>query len=343
MRRSPWGLALALLLSASALRAGPLEEISHRDKLYDLALRGDEAFAVGYPGLLLASADRGRTWRALDAGTRDVLYAIALNGAGQGIIVGRAGLVLTSADAGRSWQRRESGVTSSLFDVALTDDGQAWAVGHLGVILHSADAGASWQAQAYDATLPPLAGAQAEPGAVEALSSAEEDNEGAVEEARLLAVAFADGLRGWIVGEFGLILRTEDGGKRWVRQRAASGNLLFGLHVVDALRALAFGAEGVAMRTADGGLTWTLVPVGTQDHLLAAGPAGARVFLAGRDGLLLSIDEDGAQPALHPTGTYVWLNAIRFFDASVGLAAGGRGHLLRTVDGGETWQRLAGR
>ncbi len=341
MPPAAWRLAIGLLLLAPALRAGPLDELSHRDKLYGLALRGEEAFAVGYPGLLLHSADRGRTWRALDPGTHDALFAVALNGAGQGIVVGRSGMVLTSADAGRTWQRRDSGVTSSLFGVHLGEDGQAWAVGHLGVILRSQDAGASWQPQAYDATLPPLDGQAGAAGGV--LSANEEENEGAVEEARLVAVAFADGRRGWIVGEFGLILRTEDGGTTWRRQRAASGELLLGLHLADAERALAFGAEGVCMRTEDGGRTWRLVPLDTEGHLLAAARAGARVVLAGRDGLVLSLGEPGAPPALHPTGTYAWLNAIRFFDASVGLAAGGRGHLLRTEDGGRTWQRLAGR
>jgi photosystem II stability/assembly factor-like uncharacterized protein len=342
IRATLWILAAVCAWSGGA-RAGGLAGISHRDKFYALAARGDDLFAVGYPGLLAHSPDRGQSWTLMDPDTDDVLYAIALNQAGQGIIVGRAGLVLTSADGGRSWKKSDSGVTSHLFDVALSEQGQAWAVGHLGVILHSADAGASWQAQSYDATLPAPTDAQGADAFSNALSAAEQENEDAVEEARLNAVAFADEQQGWIVGEFGLILHTTDGGQTWKRQRGASGKLLFGLYVYDAGHLVAFGSEGTCMRSRDGGLTWQAIGLDTEAHILAGAPAGDKLLLSGLDGLVIRVDPVTGAAEHLPTGRYVWLNAILFLDAQTGFLAGGRGHLLKTTDGGKTWQRLAGR
>jgi len=54
-------------------------------------------------------------------------------------------------------------------------------------------------------------------------------------------------------------------------------------------------------------------------------------------------DLAGGKVDQHHTGQYAWLNAIVMLDAKTGFAAGGRGHLLRTDDGGATWTRLAGR
>ena len=44
-----------------------------------------------------------------------------------------------------------------------------------------------------------------------------------------------------------------------------------------------------------------------------------------------------------PVGVFTWLKKPLFLDATHGYLVGGRGHLMRTADGGATWQRLAGR
>ncbi len=335
-------LWLALACASTAQAAGPLDEISHRDKLYAITARGDEVFVVGYPGLLLHSPDRGKTWQSLDPGTTNALYDIALNAAGQGIIVGRSGLVLTSQDGGKTWQRQDSQTKSHLFAVALTDSGQAWAVGHFGQILHSTDAGKTWTEQTYDATLPPPPEGEEDSETARALSTAELENEGAVEEARLNDVLFLDDQRGWIAGEFGVLLATTDAGQTWKRKRAASGKLLFGILPVGPDHLVAYGIEGTLMQSTDGGERWESIEVPTRAHLFAACRQGDGLALAGQNGLILHRGADGEIDD-RSTGRYVWLNDVLFFDAETGFAAGGRGHLLMTEDGGATWRRLAGR
>jgi hypothetical protein len=65
--------------------------------------------------------------------------------------------------------------------------------------------------------------------------------------------------KGWAVGQLGLILRTEDGGKTWTHQptvKEAQGVHLFSVQALDENRAWAVGEWGTRLFTDDGGQTW---------------------------------------------------------------------------------------
>ncbi len=79
----------------------------------------------------------------------------------------------------------------------------------------------------------------------------------------LRGVSMAGPRVGWAFGA-GVILRTEDGGERWRRQRLprpAADLDLVRLAVIDGQRALGVGGAGLRLRTQDGGAVW-------QDHSL---------------------------------------------------------------------------
>jgi photosystem II stability/assembly factor-like uncharacterized protein len=223
--------------------------------------------------------------------------------------------------------------------------GKVWAAGHFGTILHSSDGAKSWSAQQYDATLPELAEAEGADGEGEGhdprISIAEMENEGAVEEARLNAVCFVDDQRGWIGGEFGLVLHTTDGGKSWKRQVNSAGKLLFSLRAIDPQHVLATGVEGNLIETRDGGQTWKSVDAGVEEHLLDLWPVGDGYYLVGRDGVVLVREGKDKSFKRLDLGIYTWLGTIRFLDDKTGFVAGGRGFLLKTKDAGARWQRVS--
>ncbi len=124
--------------------------------------------------------------------------------------------------------------------------------------------------------------------------------------ATLTAVRFIDGERVLAVGHDAVILRSVDGGERWQQMHAepeAEAPLL-GLWVDAAGQGFAVGAYGRFLATADGGLNWE-----------------ARVL-------------DANPEALH-------LNAVLGLGEGRFLIAGEAGTLLRSGDGGQTWQALA--
>jgi photosystem II stability/assembly factor-like uncharacterized protein len=329
-----------LLLIAAPLSADGLEKLTFRAKIYDIETRGEEVFAVGFPGLIFYSKDQGKSFEALKAGTTDALFSIDLASDGGGAIVSRNGVVLTTNDGGKTWTIRQTGTKEHLFGVAVAPGGKIWAVGHFGVVMHSADGGKTFEQQKYDATLPPLPAGEVENPEDAAKYAAEAENEGSTEEARLLSVTFVNSQKGWITGEFGLVLYTEDGGTTWKRQRSNVGKLMFDIHASDDKNIIAVGSEGSLIETSDGGLHWKDQSLGFSEHLLAVTTIEKKCVAVGRDGVVVIRDKPGAAFVRVPMRVFGWVNAVGFRDAKVGFIGGGRGYLAKTTDGGATWVPL---
>ena len=123
------------------------------------------AVAVGSFGAVIASSDRGKTWKSIapqwlqfsDAqqgdGFQPHIYDVKLDDAGTITIVGELGIILRSTDDGQKWSLLHKGdsatrkETASLFALDMRADGVAFAVGQDGMILKSANAGATWAVQ----------------------------------------------------------------------------------------------------------------------------------------------------------------------------------------------------
>jgi hypothetical protein len=104
----------------------------------------------------------------------------------------------------------------------------------------------------------------------------------------LYAVAFADATRGYAVGEKGIILRTDDGGRTWKDQESGARTNLFGISVASRDDVMVAGDMGRVLATRDGGLTWEATPTVTSSPLFAvAYHGGSNVWVAGRGGAIL--------------------------------------------------------
>ncbi|MBN1653121.1 MAG: hypothetical protein JXA30_05025 [Deltaproteobacteria bacterium] len=335
-------LLMSLMPKAASVSADALDQLSPRDKIFDLAVRGDRIFAVGFPGILLCSSDRGNHFTSIEVPTNDALFSIDIAADGFGAAVGRGGLVVTTRDGGKSWKKSRTETKEHLFSVSVITGGKVWAVGHFGTIIHSADRGRSWISQTYDSTLPRRINQIEELGRARDSVTAEQENEGAVDEARLNSVTFSDENKGWIAGEFGLVLHTDDGGTTWKRQRSNVNLLMFAIRAIDNRKLLAVGSEGILIETEDGGVNWKRVQTGVTEHLLDILQVGEKRYIAGQDGLILI--QESRQKAFRriPVGLYSWLGTAAFFDERSGFIAGGRGYLLKTSDGGTNWETPRG-
>ena len=232
---------------------------------------------------------------------RALLTGLALAGK-RVVAVGQRGHVLLSDDAGKSWQQAEVPVSADLVAVQFPTTSDGWAVGHDGVVLHSADAGNTWTRQLDGRGL----------GDVLVAHYTRSGDEKWLAEARRFAaqgaenpfldVWFDDARSGTIVGAFGLVLRTADGGKTWEPL----------LHAADNPKSL---------------------------HLYAVRRIGADLFIAGEQGTALKLDRD--------SGRFVALNlpykgtlfGVVGKDRVV-LAHGLRGNVVRSTDGGVSWQNV---
>jgi photosystem II stability/assembly factor-like uncharacterized protein len=320
-----------------------LRMLSHRDRLYDATGFERTVFVVGHPGRLLRSRDGGSTFESMSVAKHDeALFSIAFNAKGEGAVVGRSGFVLLTSDKGETWSStvvQLDGEKPSLFSVDVLDDGSIVAVGNFGVIVRSSDHGKTWTRSTYSSAKPAESPEQAKLCA--AAGSAEADNEGAIDEARLTDVAFVDSEHGFAVGEFGLIVHTDDGGKTFKRQNSCTDRTLYSVSVIDATRALAVGSDGAVVETKDGGTIWSVVPTNTTEHLFGVFADAQRTVVVGAVGTLLVRDADGPLTPVD-TGVHSWLSSAWLDAKGQGVIVGGRAYVLGTRDGAKTQQRISG-
>lgn len=153
----------------------------------------------------------------------------------------------------------------------------------------------------------------------------------------LLDVAFSDSLRGWVVGDGGVILRTEDGGRRWARQGLA-GEHLYGISTPSPDCALVVGRGGLVYRTEDGGEHWQSVGAGSRALRGVSFVDSLDGWVCGNAGALFRTRDSGASWEPVETPVAPRLYSVVFVDSCRGWVAGNYGYVLDTRDGGRSWR-----
>lgn len=240
--------------------------------------------------------------------TSSVLLAVARVDGTRLAAAGERGIILLSDDGGKSWRQAVVPVSVSITNLCFVSSSAGWAVGHGGVVLHSADGGQTWTKQ--------LDGARA--AAIE-LKAAQDDALAGTEAGRrrlaeatrladegsdkpLFDVFFRDDRHGLVVGAYGMILATSDGGSTWQSLKRNIDN-----------------------------------PKGKHLYSISAGKDG--VYVAGEQGALFRSD-DWSRFTEIPTpysGSYF---GVLSTPAGSVLVFGLRGNAYRSSDRGATWSRI---
>jgi photosystem II stability/assembly factor-like uncharacterized protein len=163
----------------------------------------------------------------------------------------------------------------------------------------------------------------------------------------LTAVFFIDEKTGWAVGQWGVVLRTDDGGDSWTLQRSdlSVDQPLFSVWFRDRQRGYAVGLWSLMIATADGGKTWTQVtlppPPGKKKadrNLLKifANRMGT-LFVAAEQGMILK-SYDGEKWTYVDTGYKgsFWTGIV--LNNGTLLVGGLRGTVYRSTDDGRSWR-----
>jgi photosystem II stability/assembly factor-like uncharacterized protein len=347
-------LLLAFTVVASAGCHGDVEKtplidrkVYLTDKFYDVhAVSPERVIIVGYAGKILTTEDGGRSWAVRPSGTDNAIYKVRMLDQENGWAVGQSGTVLRTSDGGKTWQKVEAGTEAYLFSMAAPTPQHLIAVGDKSTIVQSEDGGATWTAGKY---APPAPDA-----AVVGEDAAAEDMMLAAQEPSFYDVHFRDEKTGWIVGEFGKILKTTDGGKTWKeQQQSLLGEEItdeldlptfYGVDFINDKEGVAVGLEGRIAHTVDGGETWTFDPIGGEEHepLLTVQlfPDGSG-WAAGIAGEVMKREGGAWEPADLGMRVHSWLRRVSFADPNNGWLVGGFGLILHTRDGGKTWIPVA--
>lgn len=241
------------------------------------------------------------------------------------VAVGERGIIIHSSDNGKTWQQSEVPTYATLTAVHFPTADEGWAVGHEGVVLHTSDGGLSWQKQ-FDgreanaqliislekriAQVQQKLEQQNTPELLDELDLLQiqlEDEQIAADEGPskpFLDVWFRNADEGYVVGAYGLIFRTNNGGNSWHPWFSHVDN-----------------------------------PDGF--HLNAITRAGNTLYIAGEMGLIWRSDINGTQFSAAKTdyeGSF--FNLVADSGNNSVIALGLKGTAFRSVDKGVSWQRL---
>jgi photosystem II stability/assembly factor-like uncharacterized protein len=209
-----------------------------------------------------------------DKAANSLLLDVALAG-NRLVAVGERGHILYSDDQGRSWTQAQVPVSSTLTAVSFPSPEKGWAVGHEGVVLHSKDGGRSWvkQLDGFQANQSMLESArrwvdaqqrEPQPSAqeTERLDYLLQDAEFAAEEGAskpFLDVWFNNEREGFVIGAYGMIFYTSDGGGTWRPWQINIENRDgFHYNAITRVGGALFiaGEAGLLARSIDGGMHW---------------------------------------------------------------------------------------
>lgn len=240
---------------------------------------------------------------AVKAPARAVL--LAADRAGDRVVaVGERGVVVWRDEASASWRQAPSPVSVSLTSVRFTDARHGVATGHGGVVMTTADGGQTWtrRLDGHRAAQLALEAAQASGDPAQRAAAQQLVADGA--DKPFFDVALFDAQRFVVVGAYGLVFGTGDGGLNWQAWIAR----------IDNPKAL---------------------------HLHAVRRSGDTLLIAGEQGLLLHSDDAGRSfRRLNSPYRGSWFTAELTAGGEM-VVAGLRGHAWRSTDRGASWSQLA--
>jgi photosystem II stability/assembly factor-like uncharacterized protein len=289
--------------------------------LLDVTDRESDVVSVGAHGHILVSEDNGFTWEQGRVPVTTTLTAVDFYGVDKGWAVGHDGVILNSVDGGKSWVKQfdgfkaneamlvsarnnlniaeeraqavegsesdlevdqammalenaefafqdaeydlETGSTKPFLDVYFWSAKDGIAVGAYGMAFQTMDGGEEW---------------------FEISSRLPNPNR-----LHLNTITRVGDYSLTIVGEMGLMLRSDDMGETWNSQVAPYDGSLFGL-IDEGNTQILFALRGHTYRSTDDGITWTALDTGVEQTLLGGFSSERGAMLVGNGGSVVTLN-----------------------------------------------------
>ncbi len=278
------------------------QQIDPIEAFYDVKFVSDlVGWIVGSNGTILSTKDAGQTWNREKLSSDDI-YSVHFYSPDDGWAVGENGLILHWN--GSKWDKENSGTEHNLYDVYAERYDNVWAVGENGIILHRS--GSSWFSMSA--------------GGVNT---------------RLQSISFANKQNGWIVGEYGTILSTNDSGSSWKKFLASPvTSHLNSLFVISTEEVWAVGDNGAIIQTVDSGRTWiSAPPFGNLRDVCFARTNPSKGWIVGDNGIILYTEDGGVKWTEQSSPTLKTLYGVFALDDNNVWAVGEGSVIIRTRNG----------
>jgi len=145
----------------------------------------------------------------------------------------------------------------------------------------------------------------------------------------------------WIIGNYGVIFHSTNGGENWEEQNSGVQDMLCDVDFVDSKNGWVSGIKGTMLHTRDGGYNWEKQTTGTQRHLLALCFVDSKYgWAVGDFSTILHTRDGGKNWELQSEESDRIYSNIHFTDRSNGWIVGENGVMLHTTNGGKRWETV---
>ena len=297
-------LILVSFLCVCAINAQPLDArhapLASQSLLLDITKIGQtKLVAVGERGHILLSID-GSQWQQAEVPVQSTLTAVYFINESHGWAVGHDATILASTDGGASWQIQQHlpQVEKPLLDVLFTDENNGIAIGAYGLFYRTNDGGQHWTIEYHNEFL--------YPEDQEYLAELKlQDEEAYLDEQSSILPHFnrvvADGRTLYMVGEIGLIAKSNDVGVSWQKFDEIYAGSFYDINRTQAGNLVVVGLRGHIFRSLKNGTPWQESNSGVTALLSSIVLSDdQRIFILGNNGVLLESRDDGVTFTEHP-------------------------------------------
>ncbi len=234
------------------------------DAIYSLNHSGDSLWAIGGHGLVLRSNNNGGEWEKVASPGDFAALDMAIYG-GQPVLVGQAGKAFQLANEDDGWKPLDAGTEERLLGIASLSDGSQLAVGSFGAIVKRSARSNNFNPVVVDWD------AIVEDGFEPHLYDVMQTKAGTI----------------LVAAEFGMVLRSRNGGKTWSVQNTNDASV-FALHQGSNGRLVGVGQAGYIITSNDDGKSWQASKSGTNANLLGVSSSGNTFAVVGVRAVLKS-------------------------------------------------------
>lgn len=309
----------------SRLITADIAPLAEQSLLLDITNVEDrQLVAVGQHGHILLSSD-AKNWQQAQVPVQSTLTGVYFYNRQLGWAVGHDATILHTRDGGTSWhvQQYLPELEKPLFDIAFQDELHGLAVGAYGQLFRTLDGGKSWSFEFHQEFLPV--------DDIAYLAEVKlEDEEAYLDEISSILPhfnrIFIDGRTLYLVGEIGLIAKSNDFGVSWLPFDAIYQGSFFDISRTLEGNLIVVGLRGNIFRSSKNGTPWQKTATDTTALLSSIVLSDDnRIFILGNNGLLLESHDDGlsfsqkVQPDGKALVAGVWFNNQLVVVSEVGI------------------------
>jgi photosystem II stability/assembly factor-like uncharacterized protein len=235
-----------------------------------------------------------------------------------GWLVGSSSTLLETTDGGKTWEPRSLDLDQAYrFSSVSFSGNEGWIAGQPSILLHTTDGGQSWSRVPLSAKLP------GSPNTVLALGAQAAE----------------------MTTDIGAIYKTIDGGKNWKAMVAEAVGVVRNISRSPNGKYVAVSARGNFYSTWEPGqVAWEPHNRNSSRRIQNMGyTADGRLWMLARGGKIQFADPENPEEwkdAISPENSTSWgLLDLAYRTSDEVWVSGGSGNLLRSVDGGVTWEK----